>query len=84
MQPASAEAAATAGLARTTSLFVCPMRPTKFRLVVATARSPAAMTPICPPRQGPQVGVETAQPEGKSEEELIRMIFDPDASEVKS
>ena len=38
------------------------MRPTKLRLVVATHFSPLAMTPMCPPRQGPQVGVETAQP----------------------
>ena len=57
-----ADAAATAGLAKTTSLLVWPMRPTKLRFVVETARSPAHITPICPPRQGPQVGVETAQP----------------------
>ena len=62
MQPFTAEAAATAGLARMTSLFTWPMRPTKFRLVVATARSPSHMQPMWPPRQGPQVGVETAQP----------------------
>src|SRR5699024_2064734 len=62
-QPATADAAATAGLARTTSLLTWPMRPTKLRLVVVTARSPSHMTPIWPPRQGPQVGVETAQPD---------------------
>ncbi len=38
------------------------MRPIKFRLVVATATSPSPSTPMCPPRQGPQVGVETAAP----------------------
>ena len=41
MVPFTAEAAATAGEARTTSLFTWPMRPTKFRLVVEIARSPA-------------------------------------------
>ena len=41
---------------------VWPMRPTKFRLVVETVRSPSAITPMCPPRQGPQVGVDTAAP----------------------
>ena len=38
------------------------MRPTKLRLVVETVRSPSAMTPMWPPRQGPQVGVDTAAP----------------------
>ena len=32
------------------------------RLVVETVRSPSAITPMCPPRQGPQVGVDTMQP----------------------
>lgn len=45
-----AEAAATAGLARMISLPVWPMRPTKLRLVVETARSPSARTPQKPPR----------------------------------
>ena len=45
-----------------TSEVTWPMRPTKLRLVVETVRSPSAMTPMWPPRQGPQVGVETAQP----------------------
>src|SRR5450759_511192 len=62
MCPATAVAAATAGEARYTSEDGSPMRPTKLRLVVATARSPAARIPMCPPRQGPQVGVETAAP----------------------
>ena len=61
-QPATAEAAATAGEAKMTSLVTWPIRPTKLRLVVETVRSPSAITPMCPPRQGPQVGVETAQP----------------------
>src|SRR3989338_2224843 len=39
------------------------MRPTKFLFVVAIERSPAAKIPICPPKQGPHVGVETAQPD---------------------
>ena len=43
-------------------LSVCPMRPTKFRFDVAMAVSPFARMPICPPRQGPQVGVLTAPP----------------------
>ena len=46
-----------AGLARYTSLFGCPILPTKFRLVVDMDRSPAARMPIWPPRHGPQVGV---------------------------
>lgn len=62
MMPATAEAAATAGLAKMISELTGPMRPTKFRFVVETARSPSASTPIWPPRQGPQVGVDTAQP----------------------
>ena len=41
----SALAAATAGLARYTSLSTWPMRPTKLRLVVEIARSPAARMP---------------------------------------
>ena len=32
------------------------------RLVVETVRSPSAITPMWPPRQGPQVGVDTAAP----------------------
>ena len=39
-------AAATAGLARMISELTGPMRPTKLRLVVETARSPSASTPI--------------------------------------
>ena len=42
----SALAAATAGPARYTSDSTWPIRPTKFRLVVETHRSPAARTPI--------------------------------------
>ena len=45
-----------------TSESTCPIRPTKLRLVVDTALSPAAITPICPPRHGPHVGVETTAP----------------------
>ena len=48
--------------ARYTSEEVCPILPTKLRLVVATALSPSASIPICPPRQGPQVGVLTTAP----------------------
>jgi hypothetical protein len=44
--PATALAAATAGLARYTSDLVLPMRPTKLRLVVEMQRSPAASTPM--------------------------------------
>ena len=40
--PATALAAATAGLARYTSESTCPIRPTKFRLVVEMHLSPAA------------------------------------------
>ena len=36
-----------------------PIRPRKLRFVVVTARSPAPRTPIPPPKQAPQVGVET-------------------------
>ena len=60
MRPATALAAATAGPLRYTSLDGCPILPVKLRFVVASARSPAASTPMCPPRHGPQVGVETA------------------------
>ena len=60
--PVIAEAAATAGLARYTSESTCPIRPAKLRLVVDSALSPAAITPICPPRHGPQVGVDTIAP----------------------
>lgn len=44
--PVTAEAAATEGLARYTSDSICPIRPTKLRFVVDTARSPAARIPI--------------------------------------
>ena len=44
--PVSALAAAVAGLARYTSDFGWPIRPTKFRFVVVTARSPSARMPI--------------------------------------
>ena len=57
-----AEAAATAGLARMISLPVWPMRPTKLRFVVDTARSPSASTPQKPPRHGPQVGMVKMAP----------------------
>ena len=56
IRPVTALAAATAGEPRYTSLRGCPMRPTKLRLVVDTARSPSARTPMLPPMQGPQVG----------------------------
>ena len=46
MHPVMADAAATAGLARMISELTGPMRPTKLRLVVETARSPSASTPI--------------------------------------
>jgi len=58
--PSTALAAATAGLARYTSDLTWPILPMKLRLVVDIHLSPAASTPICPPRQGPQVGVLTA------------------------
>ena len=38
------------------------MRPRKLRLVVATAVSPGARMPMPPPKQAPQVGVETIAP----------------------
>ena len=38
------------------------MRPRKLRFVVVTAFSPAASTPFEPPKQAPQVGVETIAP----------------------
>ena len=44
------------------SLPVWPMRPTKLRLVVETARSPSASTPQKPPRHGPQVGMVKMAP----------------------
>ena len=62
MRPVRAVAAATRGPARYTSLSGCPMRPVKLRLLVARHRSPAARIPRCPPRQGPQEGVETTAP----------------------
>ena len=62
INPVRALAAAVRGLARYTSLSTWPMRPTKFRLVVETHRYPAARIPMYPPRQGPQVGVETTAP----------------------
>ena len=49
--PVMALAAATAGLARYTSESTCPMRPTKLRLVVETALSPAARIPDVYKRQ---------------------------------
>ena len=39
-----------------------PILPTKFLFEVETALSPFARIPICPPRQGPHVGVETMAP----------------------
>ena len=59
MRPVTADAAATPGPDRYTSLPGWPILPTKFRLVVATATSPSASIPMCPPRHGPHVGVET-------------------------
>ena len=46
IRPKTADAAAIAGLARYTSLPVCPMRPIKFLFVVETAFSPSAKTPM--------------------------------------
>src|SRR5574342_370852 len=60
--PSTAEAAATAGLDRYTSLLGCPILPTRFRLVVDMDRSPSARMPMWPPRHGPQVGVLNAAP----------------------
>ena len=60
--PVTALAAATAGLARYISESTCPIRPTKFLLVVDTHLSPSARIPIYPPRHGPQVGVLTTAP----------------------
>ena len=60
--PAIADAAATAGLAKYTSDVACPILPTKFLLVVDTHLSSSANIPICPPRHGPHVGVETVAP----------------------
>ena len=51
-----------AGLARMIIELVGPIRPTKFRFVVEIAHSPSLSTPMCPPRQGPQVGVDTTAP----------------------
>src|SRR6185312_6278454 len=62
ISPATAEAAATYALARCTSASREPIRPRKLRLVVAIARSPAPSTPMPPPKQAPQVGVETIAP----------------------
>ena len=62
MRPMIADAAATAGLASTISLLFAPMRPTKLRFVVDTARSLAARTPQKPPRHGPQVGIVKMAP----------------------
>lgn len=60
--PATALAAATAEFARYTSLVLSPMRPTKFRLVVLTQRSPTPKIPIYPPKHAPQVGLLTTAP----------------------
>ena len=46
MCPVSALAAAVAGLARYTSLFTWPMRPTKLRLVVEMHYSTSARMPM--------------------------------------
>ncbi len=55
------------------------MRPMKFRFVVATARSPAARMPRCPPRQGPHDDGPTAHParmKGLDEAFLDRLEID--------
>src|SRR5262249_46171562 len=62
ISPATAAAAATQAFARHTSESPEPIRPRKFRFVVVIARSPAASTPIPPPKHAPQVGVETIAP----------------------
>ena len=60
--PVIALAAAVAGLARYTSLFGSPIRPTKLRLVVLMHFSPAARIPMNPPKHAPQVGALMTQP----------------------
>src|SRR6478735_4531950 len=60
--PATAAAAATHAFARYTPASGDPMRPRKFRFVVATAFSPGARMPLEPPKHAPQVGVETIAP----------------------
>src|SRR5205814_10569116 len=62
ISPATAAAAATHAFARQTSDSPEPIRPRKLRFVVVTARSPAARTPMPPPKQAPHVGVETIAP----------------------
>ena len=63
INPFIADAAATAGLDKYTSLSICPILPVKFLFVVEMALSPAASIPICPPKHGPHVGGETIAPE---------------------
>ncbi len=60
--PVIADAAATAGFDKYTKDFGLPILPIKFRLVVASATSPSVKIPMCPPRHGPQVGVENTPP----------------------
>ena len=61
MTPATAVAAAVAGLMRWT-MPPLPMRQLKLRLVVVAHTSPSASTPLLIPRQAPQVGLLTQQP----------------------
>ena len=56
------EATATGTPLSITSDSGSPIRPTKFLFVVETHFSPLASIPMCPPKQGPQVGAEIIAP----------------------
>ena len=62
MQPVMAVAAAVAGLTRCI-MPPLPIRPLKFRFVVDAQTSPSANMPLLMPRQAPQVGFVTQNPE---------------------
>ena len=62
MTPVSADAATTLELDKYTDEAGSPILPLKFLFVVEMQDSPSDNTPICPPRQGPQPGLQMIAP----------------------
>ena len=71
ISPATAAAAATQAFERWMPASLEPIRPRKLRFVVVIAFSPAASTPLPPPKHAPQVGVDTIAPAAEQVEQAL-------------
>ena len=66
MNPEIADAATTPALAKYTDELGSPILPLKFLFVDEMLVSPSDNTPICPPKHGPQPGLDTIAPASKN------------------